>query len=61
VRSGGQLYILDDTGGSPYTAKQRPEFHPILSFGYGATWVHAVANPAAVAAAAVSSGMTNGH
>lgn len=41
LRDGGDLYILDDTGGPPYTPHQRPEFHPILTFGFGASWVHA--------------------
>lgn len=60
VRSGTHLYILDDTGGPPYTSSERPEFHPIISFGFGASWVHAApATGAAVAAATVTS--SDGH
>jgi predicted transglutaminase-like cysteine proteinase len=56
VRNGTQLYILDDTGGPPYTSGQRPEFHPIMSFGFGASWVHASPTTgAAVAAATMTS------
>jgi predicted transglutaminase-like cysteine proteinase len=40
VRLGGKTYLLDDTGGAPYTAEHRPEFEPMLSFGYGASWIH---------------------
>jgi predicted transglutaminase-like cysteine proteinase len=40
VRLGGKTYLLDDTGSPPYTAEHRPEFEPMLSFGYGASWIH---------------------
>jgi predicted transglutaminase-like cysteine proteinase len=40
VRVGPRFYVLDDTGGSPFTTDRRPEFSPMLTFGYGATWIH---------------------
>lgn len=40
VRDGRTYYVLDDTGGTPYTPERRPEFQPVLTFGYGASWVH---------------------
>jgi predicted transglutaminase-like cysteine proteinase len=54
VRDGTRLYILDDTGGPPYTSSQRPEFHPVMSFGFGASWVHASPKIGAAVAAATT-------
>lgn len=33
-------YVLDDTGAAPYLTGRRPEFQPMLSFGYGGFWLH---------------------
>ena len=41
VRVGSRAYVLDDTDAPPYAPEHRPEFTPVLSFGYGASWVHA--------------------
>lgn len=58
VREGRDYYILDDSGGPPYRPEQRKEFQPVITFGYGASWVHqpivrtsaaATANPASAA------------
>ena len=40
VRLDGRFYVLDDTGGAPYTTDRRPEFTPSLTFGYGGSWIH---------------------
>jgi predicted transglutaminase-like cysteine proteinase len=40
VRNGRDYYVLDDTGAAPYRPEQRKEFQPVLTFGYGASWVH---------------------
>ena len=40
VRMGERYYVLEDTGGAPFTAEHRPEFTPMLSFGYGGFWIH---------------------
>lgn len=40
ARIGNTFYILDDTGGPPYTPGERPEFQPAFTFGWGASWVH---------------------
>lgn len=40
VRDGRRYYVLDDSGGLPYTPDRRPEFSPVLTFGYGASWAH---------------------
>jgi predicted transglutaminase-like cysteine proteinase len=40
VRTGNRYYVLDDTGGTPYTSDRRPEFTPSLTFGYGGFWIH---------------------
>jgi predicted transglutaminase-like cysteine proteinase len=52
VREGRDYYILDDSGGTPYTPEQRKEFQPVLTFGYGASWVHRPLVPASAVAAA---------
>jgi len=56
VRAGGRYYVLDDTGAPPYTPVHRPEFHPVLTFGYGASWVHIPVNRTTVAARPAISG-----
>lgn len=40
VRDGRRYYVLDDSGAFPYTPDRRPEFSPVLTFGYGASWAH---------------------
>ena len=40
VRLGGRYYMLDDDGGAPFTIDRRPEFKPLMTFGYGGSWVH---------------------
>ena len=40
VRHKSRYYVLDDTGGAPFTTDRRPEFRPILTFGYGGFWIH---------------------
>jgi len=40
VRVDGRFYVLDDTGGAPYSTDRRPEFTPSLTFGYGGSWIH---------------------
>ena len=40
VRFNNQFYVLDDTGGAPYSSDRRPEFTPSLTFGYGGSWIH---------------------
>ncbi len=40
IRDGANFLVLDDTGGPPYAPTWRPEFRPVLTFGYGASWVH---------------------
>jgi predicted transglutaminase-like cysteine proteinase len=40
VRHNHLYYVLDDTGGAPYTTSRRPEFEPMLTFGYGGFWIH---------------------
>jgi len=43
VRLGGRYYMLDDDGGAPYTTDRRPEFRPLMTFGFGGSWVHGYA------------------
>lgn len=40
VRVGQRYFLLDDTSGNPFTSDHRPEFTPMLSFGYGGFWIH---------------------
>jgi len=40
VRVNKLYYVLPDTGGAPFTSDRRPEFTPMLSFGYGGSWIH---------------------
>ena len=40
VRLGGHYYLLGDDGGAPITTDKRPEFKPLMTFGYGGSWVH---------------------
>jgi hypothetical protein len=54
--------VLDDTGGPPFTSDRRPEFRPILTFGYGGFWIHGhrtAARTATVTAASASSAAGN--
>lgn len=41
VRNGAGYLMLDDSAGAPFSPDRRPEFPPVLTFGFGATWVHA--------------------
>lgn len=67
VRAAGRYFVLDDTGAPPYTPDHRPEFKPVLTFGYGASWVHMPTNRVAVAARPARSasgsatGFADGH
>lgn len=40
VRFGERYYMLEDDGGAPFTTDRRPEFKPLMTFGYGGSWVH---------------------
>lgn len=40
VRLGGRYYMLDDDPGEPIPTDRRPEFKPLMTFGYGGSWVH---------------------
>jgi len=40
VRQNLTYYVLDDTDGPPYPVSRRPEFTPMLTFGYGGSWLH---------------------
>jgi predicted transglutaminase-like cysteine proteinase len=40
VRHAGRYLVLDDTGSSPFAPERRPEFTPVLTFGFGAVWAH---------------------
>jgi predicted transglutaminase-like cysteine proteinase len=40
VRHNHRYYVLDDTSGPPFTTERRPEFRPIMTFGYGGFWIH---------------------
>jgi predicted transglutaminase-like cysteine proteinase len=63
VRDGRNYYVLDDTGGTPYRPEQRKEFQPVLTFGYGASWVHQpVARQTSVASGnPANAGADGGH
>ena len=54
VRSGKRLYVLDDLGGAPIPATRREGFEPMLTLGYGGSWIHGyrrgTGTPAKVAA-----------
>lgn len=55
VRDKANFLVLDDTGGPSYAPARRPEFRPVLTFGYGASWVHkSMDSPAQLAAKASS-------
>ena len=60
VRSDHGYYVLDDTGGAPYPTTRRPEFEPMLTFGYGGFWIHGrrPAQRTALGAAAAAAGST---
>jgi len=64
VRSGGRYYVIDDTGGRPFTVEERRlEFQPLMSFGMYGAWAHVppmlapvrTASPALAAAKSSSS------
>ena len=40
VRLGGRYYTLDDLGGPPVLMERRPNFEPMLTLGYGESWIH---------------------
>ncbi len=40
VRRGGRYFVLDDSAGTPFTTDRRPEFTPMLTFGFGGSWIH---------------------
>lgn len=40
VRSGKRLYVLDDLGGAPIPADRRQGFEPMVTLGYGGSWIH---------------------
>lgn len=40
VRTGTSWMVLDDTGGAPFATVRRPDFEPVLTFGYGGQWIH---------------------
>jgi predicted transglutaminase-like cysteine proteinase len=46
VRQNHVYYVLDDTDGPPYPTGRRPEFTPMLTFGYGGFWIHGYAHVA---------------
>jgi len=54
VRSGGRVYVLDDTGAPPYAPEHTTQFTPVFTFGYGASWVHAFRKMPAPAIAAAA-------
>lgn len=58
VRLGSAHYVLDDTGGAPFTSDKRPEFSPVITFGYGAFWAHARVEPGSAASGGSSSRAT---
>jgi len=63
VRYKSRYYVLDDTGGAPFTTDRRPEFRPIMTFGYGGFWIHGrrvpSATPRIAAAATATTGGSN--
>ena len=40
ARLGSRHFVLDDTGGTPFTTDRRPEFEPMMTFGANASWIH---------------------
>lgn len=54
VRSAKRLFVLDDLGGAPILADRREGFEPMLTLGYGGSWIHGhrvgAGTPAKVAA-----------
>ena len=54
VRSGRRLFVLDDLGGAPIPAERREGFEPMVTLGYGGSWIHgyrvARGSPSSVAA-----------
>lgn len=54
VRSGRRLFVLDDLGGAPIPAERREGFEPMVTLGFGGSWIHGhrvAARPAARVAA----------
>lgn len=58
VRDGRRYYVLDDAGGPPYMPERRPEFSPVLTFGYGSSWVHMPPGSGQLRASKVTPGRT---
>jgi predicted transglutaminase-like cysteine proteinase len=59
VRDGARFWMLDDSGGAPFTTDHRPDFEPSLTLGFGASWIHGRrylpgARPRQAAAAAIA-------
>ena len=54
VRSGKRFYVLDDLGGAPIPSDRRQGFEPMVTLGFGGSWIHghriAGGTPAKVAA-----------
>lgn len=61
VRDGREYYVLDDTGGTPYRPEQRKEFQPVITFGYGASWVHRPMVQQSLAAGSAPVASDGGH
>jgi len=40
VRCAGRYYVLDDLGGAPIPAERRQGFEPMLTLGFGGSWIH---------------------
>jgi predicted transglutaminase-like cysteine proteinase len=40
VRVGQRFWVLDDTGGAPFTTDRRPDFEPMITLGHGGSWIH---------------------
>jgi predicted transglutaminase-like cysteine proteinase len=59
VRHKQLYYVLDDTGGAPYLTTRRPEFEPMLTFGYGGFWIHGRRATIRSAGTAVSAAAAN--
>lgn len=62
ARVGQRTWVLDDTDGAPYPTDSRPEFTPMLTFGFGGSWIHGYAvahRPGSTAIVAAASGASN--
>ena len=61
VRNGGRYYVMDDTGGRPFTVEERRrEFQPLMSFGMYGAWVHMPRTTLAPATLVAASAATSG-